>query len=262
MVAVTGFGNRWVTPIWNGVKVLANDFVNVTIGVEQSSAFERAIRPAIKEDGGVGFFKHSVPDAWKVSREAVAGKSLWKNIKDSFAAVPGEIRALKGQAGKIGKSFDILYKRMPLLGNIIMIGTSIPSIYSAFTDKENGGGLFTGIKEIGKTAISMAAFGVGSLLGSALGPVGAIAGGMVAGWIASSLLPSFSTIKEEKLAKAAEEAAIKAKPEMDEKAGVKSAPADATSTTTNNFGALTGFAPVDSQEYAKLQAAYRRYSYS
>lgn len=266
MVAVAGFTSRYVSPLWNGTKNFARDYANIVVGVDQSTVFDNALSASFKEKGFVGF-KGSVSDAWKASKKAVENKSLWKTITDSFSSMIPEFKNLKGlevlgKQGKLWKGLGVIGKRMPLIGNILAVAMSLPVIYSAFTDKKNGGGLFAGLKEMGRTGIQIGAGTLGGLLGGVLGPVGAIAGMALGCWLADTLMPSFTDKAEEKEKLQQENMANESR-----MAEASSPSAGAMSAQPPKFGSLnpamagiTGMTPIDPQKYAQLQAAYQNYS--
>lgn len=214
--------SKYLSPLYQGTKGAMRHYINFVFGVEQSEKFSEELHNAIrgtkdstgKYVNGKGFngFWGSVGDAWEkskdVTQEVVNGeiknKSLWKVITESFKKVPGEFKeatsaakvlsetskwaATKSILGDTGK---ILFKRMPLIGNILCVAQEIPNIYRAFTSPQ--GGLGTGVKEIVRTGLKLAGFAAGTAIGGLLGPVGAIGGGILGGIITDKLVgKSFS----------------------------------------------------------------------
>lgn len=205
------FYSQYVSPAWQGTKSAFHNYANFVFGVEQSEKFSKELHSAIrgtknaagKYEGGAGFnnFWGNVSKSWESSKSIVRDKSLWSVIKESFSKIPSEFKAasrLAKMTGKnskyLGATGKILGKRMPLIGNVIMIATEIPNIYRSFTNPQGGFG--TGVKEIGKTAAKLGGFAVGAAIGQALIPVpflGAVVGGMVGGWVADKIVgKSFS----------------------------------------------------------------------
>lgn len=144
--------------------------------------------------------------AGEKAAEEAAAKGLRKAAvkkaqQEAIKVAEGTIKA--GKCRTLGK---FLFKRMPLIGNAIMVVTEAPNIINAFTDTKNGGGFFTGIKEVGKTALKLGAFALGSAIGGAvpvpgLNFVTSIVGGMALGWVADKVLgKSFTEQRDEKLA--------------------------------------------------------------
>lgn len=210
----------------NVTKKVARDYSNFVFGTTQSDVFANRLQTLVrgtkdattgKYVGGAGLngLKGNIADAWKTSLKAVEGKSFWQVTKESFSSMGGEFKAAqrlaknKGIGKFFGASKKILGKRMPFIGVALTAIFELPNIFKAFTDKQNGGGIATGVAETGKAAIKLGAFAAGSAIGQALIPiplVGALIGGMVAGIIADKIVgKSFTEKAEAKMAKAAEE---------------------------------------------------------
>lgn len=221
-MAVTSIvsNSKYIKPLWSGLKTFAHDAANMVVGVDQNSVFteelEKLVRGTKGSDGkyvgGDGFnnFRKNVKTAWEKSKKAVKDKSLWTVIKDSFKSMGDEFKNLKnlpkllGKGGKLAETGKILWKRMPLIGNILTVAFEVPNIIKAFTDTKDGGGIGTGLVETGKAALKMGGFVAGMTLGGIFGPLGGIAGGFIGSWIADKLLgKSFSETVEEKQAKGA-----------------------------------------------------------
>ena len=237
-MAVT-FNAKYWTPLWNGSKTFFHDYANFVLGVEQSDVFSTALQKSVrgikdpvtkKYVGGKGYtdFWGSTKSAFAESKEAVKNKSLGTVIRDSFHNLPGEYRAIKGELGVAGKSFKclrsvgkMLGKRMPLIGNVLMVAMAVPNITKAFTH----GGVGTGVLETGKEAAKLGGFAAGAAVGQALIPipfVGGLIGGIVGGWIADKVVGKSYTEKEEDAqAKAAETAqgSAQASPQLADNSG-------------------------------------------
>lgn len=236
-MAVT-FNAKYWTPLWNGSKTFFHDYANFVLGVEQSDVFSTALQKSVrgikdpvtkKYVGGKGYtdFWGSTKSAFAESKEAVKNKSLRTVIRDSFHDIPSEYRAIKGELGVAGKSFKclrsvgkMLGKRMPLIGNVLMVAMAVPNITKAFTH----GGVGTGVLETGKEAAKLGGFAAGAAVGQALIPipfVGGLIGGIVGGWIADKIVGKSYTEKEEDAkAKAAEAAPSQAQsPQLADNSG-------------------------------------------
>lgn len=219
-------------PMIKGAKKFGNDYLNFVFGVDQSEKFSQELAKTVrgvksettkKYEGGKGFvdFKQSVKDSWTKSKEAVvdtAGKpkSFGTVLKDSFKAIGEEFKGLKGlklfgKEGKLASTLKILGKRMPLIGNVLMVAFEAPNIAAAFTDKKDGGGIITGTTEVVKTGAKLGAFAAGAAIGQAVIPIpfiGGLIGGIVGSAIADKILgKSFTEKKEEAKAAVAEKAA-------------------------------------------------------
>lgn len=216
--------SKYWGPLWKGVKNFVHDYSHFVVGVEQSEKFSEVLTKSVRGEkvlnpktnkyiyeGGKGFtdFKGSLKDAWNKSKEALfedgKQKSFWNVIKDSFAKIPEEFKAIPKEAkwfakeGKLMKGLGVLGKRMPLIGNVLMIAFELPNIVSAFTDKEHGGGIGTGLMETGKAALKLGAFAVGAAIGAVIPPpfIGSMIGGFAASWVADKLLGKSFTDKVE-----------------------------------------------------------------
>lgn len=223
--------STYIKPLFQGIKNSLRTYANFVFGVEQSDVFSKSLRESVvgvknpkyvkgvknpeipKYVEGKHFtnFQESVSKAWEKSKKVITNadgtpKKFGTVIKDSFKSMKGEFKAatrLAKATGKTSKFFGatmkILGKRLPLIGNVIMLAMEVPNIVKAFTDKKNGGGIGTGLTEVARTGVKLAAFAAGSALGLVFGPLGAIAGGIAAGWAADKLMgPSFTQKAEEK----------------------------------------------------------------
>lgn len=186
------------------LKKAGNTYMNYSFGCGQDQKFVESIFGKNKEKVKMG-----VKDAWK---EAKLGESWWQTLKDAFTPSKmgeewrgyktGDIAKGIKPAGNIRSAGRFFLKRMPFIGNAVALGfVELPNVYRAFTDKENGGGIGTGLKETAKAAVKMAAFATGAALGALVPGVGlltSIAGGIAAGWLADKVLgKSFTDKKEE-----------------------------------------------------------------
>lgn len=177
--------------LWNTTKTVANTYLNFSFGCGQDQKFVESI---FKE-------KKGVKEAW---HEAKLGESWLQSFKDAFSSAKmSEEWAQYGKegAGPLKKFGKFFMKRMPFIGNAIALCFEGPNVYRAFTDKEHGGGLGTGLKETAKAAVKFTAFAAGAALGALVPGVGfltSIVGGMAAGWLADKVLgKSFTDQKEE-----------------------------------------------------------------
>lgn len=198
---------------WETAKKVGNTYMNYSFGCGQDQKFVESIFGKNKEKVKMG-----VKDAWK---EAKLGESWWQTLKEAFTPSKmgeewkgyktGDIAKGIKPAGNIRSAGRFFLKRMPFIGNAAALAfVELPNVYRAFTDKENGGGLGTGLKETAKAAVKMAAFATGAALGALVPGVGlltSIAGGIAAGWVADKILgKSFTDKKEEAEAEKAQKA--------------------------------------------------------
>lgn len=180
---------------WSTAKKAGNTFMNFTFGCGQDSIF---LRSMIKD-------KKGVREAWTESK---MGESWWGSLKKAFtpSAMKEEWKGLEG--GALKKFGQFFHKRMPFIGTAsCLVLTEIPNAYRAFTDKEHGGGIWTGIKETAKAAFKCSVFAAGAALGGLisggfLGVAGSIAGGLAGSWIADKIAGKSFTEKKEAIEEA------------------------------------------------------------
>lgn len=255
--------SKYVKPTWQGIKTFVRDFAQMTIGTEMNNVFTDELHLLIKggvtktgeaiEEKGFTTLKKDVGTAWIKAKEAVKDKSLWTTIKDTFKTMGDEFKGLKdipkflGKGGKLAETGKILFKGMPLIGNILMVACEMPNIIKAFTDKKDGGGIGTGLIEILRAGIKMAGFVAGMTLGTVLfGPIGGIVGGIAGQWLTDKLVgKSFSETAAEKEAKGQTgTSTTPAQPSTSSTATTSAAAAASTDSTTNPFAySNLGFAP-------------------
>lgn len=197
---------NYLSPLWKGTKSFGKTYVNFVFGT-QNEAFASELTKLVKKDGYNNLGKN-IKDVYNATKPA-AGTSFWKNTWSSIKTIPGEFsvagKAAKGFWGKLASPLKVLGKKMPLIGNIIMVAMELPNIFKAFKN----GGVGAGIKEIGKAGAKLGGFAAGAAIGQALIPipfVGAMIGGLVGGWIAEKIVGKSFTEKQK-------EAEEKAQPE-------------------------------------------------
>lgn len=192
---------------WDTAKKVGNTYMNFTFGCGQDSKFVESI---FKE-------KKGVKEAW---HDAKLGESWFQSFKDAFT--PSKMseewklyrEGAEGvkAAGKLKSAGKFFMKRMPFIGNAVALCFEGPNVYRAFTDKEHGGGLGTGLVETAKAAVKFTAFAAGAAIGGMVPVPGlniltSMAGGMLAGWVADKILgKSFTDKKEEAEAEKAQQA--------------------------------------------------------
>lgn len=245
---VSALGSNYAAPLWKGTKSIAQDFAHFTVGVDRGEQFGTLFRDSVKKDG-LNNFWGNFGTAWKDSKKVVENKSLWQTVKGSFSSIIPEVKALKGlptfaKNGKIMNSFKIFGKRMPLIGNLLTFAFAAPSIYSAFTDTEHGGGLFAGVKEIGKTCVGALGMAVGFMVGEAICPIaGGIGGAMLGSWLSEKITGKpFNEEKEEAMAK------------------VKEPEAQGLGAEAQQATPSFGMSPEEQQKYEQIKAAHDNYS--
>ena len=205
---------NYLSPLWQGTKAATKHFASFVIGTEETQVFGKTLEEAVRgtkdaagtyQGDGIGFhnFGASVKSAWTASKNKMNDVSLWQGIKNTFSKIGTELGTLKSKGDFLTKAkgaFGALGKGMPLFLNLAFLAMEIPNIYTAFTSPK--GGIGAGLKEVCRAAIKIGANALGMALGSALGPVGAIAGAFVFGNFAGWMLgKSFTEQQEEEKAK-------------------------------------------------------------
>lgn len=169
--------------LWETVKAVGNTYMNFTYGCGQDSEFVNSV---FKK-------KMSVKEAWKESK---LGESYWERLKGAFSRsnMKSEWEGLsKSGNGAFKKGLMFLGHRMPFIMNaFFLVKDEIPNAYRAFTDKEHGGGIGTGTKEVVKSGAKMTAMAAGAAIGSLIIPVfGGLVGGLLGG-VAANMLANYA----------------------------------------------------------------------
>lgn len=153
-------------------------------------------------------FGKQLKDAFVYADKHTGGakNSFFKDMGKLITSTPKELNtAWKSGSGFFSKCKALgkpLAKRVPLLGNALLLAFELPNICSAFKEE----GLTGGLKETGKAGAKLAAASAGAAIGTALFPgAGSIIGGII-GWTAGEWLmskivgKSYTEKKEEQLA--------------------------------------------------------------
>lgn len=195
-MGISSISTRYLTPAWGGVKSFSKAYANIVFGT-QNEAFAEALKKSTKADGWKNFGKN-LKDAYQSTKPTEGfWASTWKSLKSFFPDMKSGLKESVGFFGKTKSIFKTIGKKMPLIGNILMVAFEAPNIIRAFSE----GGITTGLVETGKAALKLGGFAVGAAIGGTLGPVGSIVGGFIGGWIADKILgKSYTEKQEEKLA--------------------------------------------------------------
>ncbi len=133
-----------------------------------------------------------------------------KNIPRTLAVYTKRGSRLAKAAGKSGiwggikGFFKGVGKKMPLIGNILLVASYVPNIITA--TKEQGIG--AGVKETLKSAAGLGGAAIGAAVGGLLGPVGSLVGFVAGEWLTSKIVgKSYTEKKAEQEQKAQEELA-------------------------------------------------------
>lgn len=188
-----------------GAETFVNSANKVTKGASESwlSAIGRAIKTggkAVEADVAAtkavkgGFFKQ----AWNSLRTApkVIGNYTKAGVK--LAGIKGSSKIMGGIKG----FFKGVGKKMPLIGNLLLVAFSLPDIIGATKEK----GLFAGIKEAGNAGARLAGGALGgALLAPIIPPFGSIIGWCLGEWITGKVVgKTYGEKKAEEEAKVAE----------------------------------------------------------
>lgn len=177
-----GAGESWLTALWRAAKT-GGKAVETSIAATKAAkgGFLKQAFNSLKSTPSV--IKASVKEGAAVAK--AAGKSgIWGGVKGFFSGIG---------------------KKMPLIGNLMLVAFSLPNIITA--TKEQGIG--QGIAEIGKTGAGLAGGALGgAIAGSAFGPIGSLVGWIAGEWLTSKIVGKTYTEQkaenEEKLAEVLE----------------------------------------------------------
>jgi hypothetical protein len=149
--------------------------------------------------------------------EATKGKGNifvegWKALKSMprtialYAKKGGVEAGLKGSnkiLGNIKGAFKGLGKKMPLIGNLMLVGFELPNIFKAVKEQ----GIGQGIAEVGKAGARLTGASLGAAIGSAVLPgLGSLIGWVAGEWLVSKVVgKSYSEKVAEKEEKAKED---------------------------------------------------------
>lgn len=180
--AVTkGAGESWVSVLKNMIKEGGK-------GIEASVA-------ATKKAVGGNFFKAAlrsikeIPSVIKVSTKWSAARAL---VAAKAAGKTGMAAKLAGVLGGAKGFFKGIGKKMPIIGNILLVAFELPNIIKA--TKEQGIG--QGVAEVVKAGTRLTAASIASAIGTTLaGPIGGIAGFVIGDWLASKVVGKSYTEK-------------------------------------------------------------------
>lgn len=164
-----------------------------------------AIKLSRKTHGWKNFHKQ-VYDGFSIAEKESLRQNpnLWKGMKKSLTTFPGAIKGAWNNAQGFGKFKAIgkeFWKRMPLIGGIVMVGFELPNILSAFQDK----GLVGGITEVAKSGSRLIGSMAGFAIGQALIPipvVGGLIGGVVGEWLIGKIVGKSHTEKKQEMQEA------------------------------------------------------------
>lgn len=156
---------------WNEPDKFAKEYKalkgkDLNIWSKSKQAYQSAVKPDLK-----------VIDSLK---NGAGRTALWNDIKGATGR--GGNYLLKGQFKSFGKG---LMKRMPLIGNAMVVAMEAPRVFNSFKDY----GVGEGLKQTARTGIELGGFAAGAAAGAAIGSavpiIGTIIGGIVGGAVAA-----------------------------------------------------------------------------
>lgn len=160
----------------------------------------KALQASRKAQGWQKFHKQIGDSFLKAEKESLRqNPSLWQSMKSSLTTLPKDMKgAWKGANGFWGTTKAIggqFWKRMPLIGGIMMVGFELPNIISAFKDNGLIGGLTETLKSGTRCLGSMAGFAIGQAL-IPIPIVGGLIGAIGGEWLISKLTGKSHTEKK------------------------------------------------------------------
>lgn len=185
----------------------AKDALAVTKAADES--FTSVLKKMIKS-GGKG-----IEDSVKATKTKVSGgflKAAWNSIKEVPSVIKVSTKwnaaravATAKAAGKSGFAtrlagiwggtkgfFKGIGKKMPLIGNILLVAFELPNIVKATSEK----GIGQGAVEVVKAGTRLTAASIASGIGTAMfGPIGGIAGFIIGDWVTSKIIGKSYTEK-------------------------------------------------------------------
>ncbi len=174
-------GNKsWASSIWSGIKT-------------GGKAVEASVAKNVAKNGNF------LTQAWKAIKSIPSTLTTTTKAGARAAKIAGKSSVLGGVKG----FFKGVGKKMPLLGNILLIAFELPNIFKA--TKEEGIG--QGVAEVAKAGGRLAGGALGSAIGTAILPgIGSVVGWIAGEWLASKVVGKSYTEKQEELAQKQQEA--------------------------------------------------------
>ena len=119
--------------------------------------------------------------------------------------VEAGVKGTSKLAGGLKGFFKGVGKKMPLIGNLMLVAFELPNIFKATKEQ----GIIQGGKEVVKAGTRLTAASIASAIGTAVaGPIGGIVGFIAGDWLASKVVgKSYTEKKAEEEQKAAEDMA-------------------------------------------------------
>lgn len=182
--AVTrGANDSWSSVAKNMIKEGGKGIESSISAITKEGGFLKAAWKSISE----------IPSTIKTSVKWSAGRAM---VAAKAAGKTGIAQHLAGLWGGTKGIFKGIGKKMPIIGNLLLVAFELPNIFNAIKDE----GLIQGGKEIFKTGTRLTAASLASAIGAAAaGPIGGIAGFIIGDWLASKVVgKSYTEQKAEK----------------------------------------------------------------
>ena len=137
-------------------------------------------------------------------------KASWKSIKEIPSVIGASVKAEAKAATGLGKIwagtkgfFKGVGKKLPLIGNLMLVAFELPNIIKATKEK----GIGQGVAEAAKAGARLTGASILSAVGTTVaGPIGGIAGFIIGDWLTSKIVGKSYTEKVEQEKQKDEEA--------------------------------------------------------
>lgn len=225
MSLITGISKVFSPKTWNYVKRAVKAAPEIIFENGTADVFVKETNNAIKN--GIkngGSWKSSIWNGLKnggkamestIAKNAASGnifKRMFKSLKELPSVVSNYTKAGSRAAKMAGKSsilggtkgfFKGLGKKMPLIGNLMLIAFELPNIIKATKEQ----GITQGAAEVAKSGTRLVGATIGGSIGSMICPgIGSIAGFFIGDWLTSKLVGKSYTEKQDELAQKQQEA--------------------------------------------------------
>lgn len=186
-------------------------------------------------------------------------KAAWKSIKEIPSVIGASVKAETAAATGLGKIwagtkgfFKGVGKKLPLIGNLMLVAFELPNIFKATREK----GIGQGVAEVAKAGARLTGASVLSAVGTAVaGPIGGIAGFIIGDWLTSKIVGKSYTEKQEQ-EKQKDEEALERVQQMQQEGRLPNQNPQVTQTpafTSNPFNAYQP-TPFDSDNFSNPYA--------
>lgn len=186
-------------------------------------------------------------------------KASWKSIKEIPSVIGASVKAETAAATGLGKIwagtkgfFKGVGKKLPLIGNLMLVAFELPNIIKATKEK----GIGQGIAEVAKAGARLTGASILSAVGTAVaGPIGGIAGFIIGDWLTSKIVGKSYTEKQEQ-EKQKDEEALERVQQMQQEGRLPNQTPQVTQTpafTSNPFNAYQP-TPFDSDNFSNPYA--------